>query len=77
MFAHACNLTCVLLDRKGDRIYHQLRKSGCSLDWSRTFFTMDEVGVSFPSSSPLHPSLSPPLALSLHYLPFFRISLVR
>jgi valyl-tRNA synthetase len=27
---------------KGDRIYHQLRKSGCSLDWTRTFFTMDE-----------------------------------
>ena len=34
----------LLLPRKGDRIYHQLRKSGCSLDWSRTFFTMDEVG---------------------------------
>lgn len=27
--------------RKGDRIYHQLRKLGSSLDWSRTAFTMD------------------------------------
>lgn len=35
----------VVFGRKGDRIYHQLRKSGCSLDWSRTFFTMDKVGL--------------------------------
>jgi valyl-tRNA synthetase len=27
----------------GDTILHQLRKLGCSLDWSRTRFTMDEV----------------------------------
>ena len=32
-----------MLFRKGDRIYHQLRKSGCSLDWDRAVFTMDEV----------------------------------
>ena len=44
---------CSDVVRKGDKIYHQLRKSGCSLDWSRTFFTMDEV------SSPLPPSLTP------------------
>ena len=27
---------------KGDRIYHQLRKLGVSVDWDRTAFTMDE-----------------------------------
>ncbi|GCC38954.1 hypothetical protein chiPu_0022904, partial [Chiloscyllium punctatum] len=27
--------------RKGDRIYHQLRKLGSSLDWDRACFTMD------------------------------------
>jgi valyl-tRNA synthetase len=27
----------------GDTILHQLRKLGCSLDWSRTRFTMDEA----------------------------------
>jgi valyl-tRNA synthetase len=27
----------------GDTILHQLRKLGCSLDWSRTRFTMDET----------------------------------
>lgn len=32
-----------LLYRKGDEIYHQLRKLGASLDWSRTCFTMDPV----------------------------------
>lgn len=60
-------LVCVVhvsLDRKGDRIYHQLRKSGCSLDWSRTFFTMDEVG--------LH--LIPPLYLSPSYLSLLHLS---
>ena len=40
-----CVCVCVLPGRKGDRIYHQLRKSGCSLDWTRTFFTMDEVAL--------------------------------
>ena len=35
---------CFILGRKGDRIYHQLRKSGSSLDWDRAVFTMDEVG---------------------------------
>lgn len=29
--------------RKGDRIYHQLRKLGSSLDWDRACFTMDPV----------------------------------
>jgi len=28
-------------NEKGDRIYHQLRRSGCSLDWDRACFTMD------------------------------------
>jgi hypothetical protein len=27
----------------GDTILHQLRKLGCSLDWTRTRFTMDEA----------------------------------
>jgi len=39
MCVHVCDC------RKGDRIYHQLRSSGCSLDWDRAVFTMDEVGV--------------------------------
>lgn len=29
--------------RKGDEIYHQLRRLGASLDWSRACFTMDQV----------------------------------
>uniref|UniRef100_A0AAY4DFH0 Valine--tRNA ligase, mitochondrial n=1 Tax=Denticeps clupeoides TaxID=299321 RepID=A0AAY4DFH0_9TELE len=29
-------------NEKGDEIYHQLRKLGASLDWSRACFTMDE-----------------------------------
>ena len=29
--------------RKGDRIYHQLRKMGGSYDWDRACFTMDPV----------------------------------
>ena len=29
--------------RKGDEIYHQLRKLGASLDWDRACFTMDQV----------------------------------
>ena len=31
------------LDRKGDRIYEQLRKMGVSVDWDRACFTMDPV----------------------------------
>uniref|UniRef100_A0AAR2KAG6 Valine--tRNA ligase, mitochondrial n=1 Tax=Pygocentrus nattereri TaxID=42514 RepID=A0AAR2KAG6_PYGNA len=31
---------------KGDEIYHQLKKLGASLDWSRACFTMDPRGVS-------------------------------
>lgn len=42
--SNLCYFSC----RKGDRIYHQLRKSGCSLDWDRAFFTMDNVGVKRP-----------------------------
>ncbi|CAG0894558.1 unnamed protein product, partial [Cyprideis torosa] len=29
-------------NEKGDRIYHQLRRLGSSLDWSRVFFSMDD-----------------------------------
>eukprot|EP00731_Ephydatia_muelleri_P023901 Em0016g172a len=29
-------------EEKGDTIYHQLRKVGCSVDWERACFTMDE-----------------------------------
>lgn len=29
--------------RKGDEIYHQMRRLGASLDWSRTCFTLDPV----------------------------------
>ena len=38
------------LIRKGDRIYHQLKKLGSSLDWDRACFTMDTV--SSPSLVP-------------------------
>lgn len=37
--------------RKGDRIYHQLRKLGSSLDWDRACFTMDPVSSSLAFSS--------------------------
>ena len=32
------------LNRKGDRIYQQLRMMGVSVDWDRACFTMDPVG---------------------------------
>ncbi len=32
-----------LCPRKGEEIYHQLRRLGASLDWSRACFTMDLV----------------------------------
>ena len=32
-------------DRKGDRIYEQLRKMGVSVDWDRACFTMDPVSI--------------------------------
>ena len=43
------------LDRKGGRIYEQLRKMGVSVDWDRACFTMDPVSkikchFRFPSS---------------------------
>ncbi|XP_035771876.1 LOW QUALITY PROTEIN: valine--tRNA ligase, mitochondrial-like, partial [Neolamprologus brichardi] len=41
---HVNMSTCyikLLLLQKGDEIYHQLRKLGASLDWSRACFTMD------------------------------------
>lgn len=44
-----------LFFRKGDRIYHQLKKLGSSLDWDRACFTMD------PVSFPFAPVFSPPL----------------
>lgn len=34
-------LSYILLFRKGDRIYHQLKKLGSSYDWDRVSFTMD------------------------------------
>lgn len=36
-------LACLSTSRKGDRIYHQLKKLGSSLDWNRACFTMDPV----------------------------------
>ena len=33
----------VLVRRKGDQIYHQLKKMGGSYDWDRACFTMDPV----------------------------------
>ena len=36
-------LYSLCLNRKGDRIYHQLRKMGVSVDWDRACFTMDPV----------------------------------
>ena len=57
-------LGLLLLSRKGDRIYHQLRRCGNSLDWGRACFTMDDV------SSPLQPySLVPRLYFFLHVEP--------
>ena len=41
-----CNMYCCVewaSCRKGDRIYHQLRKMGSSYDWDRACFTMDAV----------------------------------
>lgn len=38
--------------RKGDRIYHQLKKLGSSLDWDRACFTMDSV--SMEKKNPTH-----------------------
>uniref|UniRef100_A0A8B9KGR3 valine--tRNA ligase n=1 Tax=Astyanax mexicanus TaxID=7994 RepID=A0A8B9KGR3_ASTMX len=35
---HLCG---AVIGRKGDRIYHQLKKLGSSLDWDRACFTMD------------------------------------
>lgn len=34
-------------NRKGDRIYHQLKKLGSSLDWDRACFTMDTVSTMY------------------------------
>ena len=39
--------------RKGDRIYHQLRKMGSSVDWDRACFTMEPVSISTVSCSVL------------------------
>ncbi len=45
-----CDCVCVCVCcRKGDRIYHQLRSTGSSLDWDRAVFTMDEVSESVVS----------------------------
>lgn len=37
------SLFLLVSNRKGDRIYHQLKKLGSSLDWDRACFTMDTV----------------------------------
>lgn len=43
-----CSMACLrkemfwlIFYRKGDRIYHQLKKMGSSYDWNRAAFTMD------------------------------------
>lgn len=68
------SLTPSHLHSKGDRIYHQLRKCGCSFDWDRACFTMDPVRILPPPSLPLPlplpspfppPLSSPPFSLSL------------
>lgn len=38
-------MVCILYFRKGDRIYHQLRRLGGSYDWDRACFTMDPVST--------------------------------
>jgi len=38
-------LFLLVSNRKGDRIYHQLKKLGSSLDWDRACFTMDTVST--------------------------------
>lgn len=46
--------------RKGDRIYHQLKKLGSSLDWDRACFTMDTVsrnGEAHQSGAPTDESM--------------------
>jgi len=40
-------------DRKGDRIYEQLRKMGVSVDWDRACFTMDPVSINKQATSGL------------------------
>lgn len=35
------NVLHAIFYRKGDRIYHQLKKLGSSFDWDRVAFTMD------------------------------------
>lgn len=60
--------------RKGDRIYHQLKKLGGSYDWDRACFTMDPVSFYvFKSWNPRgqdgeSESLCICLLLNLHYL---------
>lgn len=34
-------------NEKENNITHELKRLGCSLDWEKEYFTMDEVGVSF------------------------------
>lgn len=38
---------CFQCFRKGDRIYHQLKKLGGSYDWDRACSPMDPVSVEF------------------------------
>ena len=33
--------------RKGDRIYNQVKRMGCSVDWDRAFFTMSDVSSTY------------------------------
>lgn len=61
-------IVCVLLVRKGDRIYEQLKKLGSSLDWDRACFTMDPVSGFAPLNNPWPRSVNPFLILP----PLFR-----
>ena len=36
-------ITFTVVSRKGDRIYTQVKRMGCSVDWDRAFFTMSDV----------------------------------
>lgn len=53
-----CLLSCY---RKLENIHNQIRRMGCSVDWDRAFFTMNEV-------RPFHFS-----SLSLSFSPFSEV----
>ena len=45
-------------EQYGDIIFNQLKKLGCSCDWSRNAFTMDENCLLYTSPSPRDATLS-------------------